>query len=473
MHTHLNRIGLFIVLSRSQSGPTRYDERARMSKLALSVLFASLLAACSGGTGSPGSGGAAASASASTTGAGSGGAGGSDVTGGAAPFVTAPHAALPQVVSYGGPVLYTPKVQVISYAADPDAADVDAFVQGLTTFLSSTWSVQTAEYGIGPLAVLPAITLPGTAPTMLDDHGTPTTPFQQNLASQLEGVDPAWGAADSSTIYLFLLPLGTDITSSAGHCCIDVYGYHSEVSVAAGGDAGAIDVPYAVVCTCPTGPGNPLSPLDRVTSTVIHELVESATDPFFYTRPAYAGTDEADLIWTLTAGGGEVGDLCQFQPDAHFEPDGKWMIQQTWSDVAAKAGKDPCVPASSTDPYFDSAPVLPDMLVFDGVHTKGVAIPLEETRTIDVQLFSEAPTGPWTVSVYNFYSNADLTLCLAANTGSSGDTCVDTLSGSNGDTLQLTITANAFESNTGGTAFVLESSFGGQSHLWFGAVGTP
>lgn len=60
-------------------------------------------------------------------------------------FVPAGHPALPQVITYGGPVLAAPKVQPIAYSSDLNLRDMDTFLQELTT--TSFWSQATAEYG--------------------------------------------------------------------------------------------------------------------------------------------------------------------------------------------------------------------------------------------------------------------------------------------------------------------------------------
>lgn len=92
----------------------------------------------------------------------------------------------------GGPVLSAPKVQVISYLSDPLEGDIDSFVTELTQ--TSTWNAQTAEYGIGALAVQFPIHLGGTAPLIFEDSGVGAY-----LATALSGADVI---ADASTIYL-------------------------------------------------------------------------------------------------------------------------------------------------------------------------------------------------------------------------------------------------------------------------------
>jgi hypothetical protein len=404
------------------------------------ILAASSLAACFGGDTSSSSG--------------QGG------DGGAGPFMTAPHPAPPQVVNVGGSVLKAPKVQLIAYASDPFAPDVEKFVAELAT--TSTWSEQTAEYGVGPFTALPTIQIAGAPPALLDDDTDQHSVFADDFAAQISGPNPAWGAADPNTIYLFLLPLGTDI-ASAGNCCTDFFGYHWEAAV------GTSSVPYGIVCNCPAEMGDLLTPLQYVTTTVIHEMVEIATDPFIYSSPAFEQNDDDHIIWTI-ATGGEISDMCEYHEDANPTPPGAtYTVQRSWSNAAAKAGKNPCVPVVTTDPYFASDPVLPDVVSVDyygtPMDTRGVKIAKGQTRTIDVQLWSEAETaGPWTVTAY------DLNDWLVGGKPNL-EVTLDKTSGLNGDKLKLTITVLSTQTLVGAEGFVLVSDLGGQQSISMGVVG--
>ncbi len=392
-----------------------------------------------------GTGGEAATTSGSTT-AGSG-------TGGSLTSVPPP----PQVVSLGGTVLTAPKVQLIAYAEDPTAADADAFITELTK--TTTWAEQTAEYGVGPLTVLPTIQIPGTPPATLDDDGQPS-PFEQTLAANLTGANPAWGAADPNTIYMFLLPKGTNITSG-GSCCSDFLGYHYEAPV------GSTNVAYGISCNCGTVQGDPTTPLEWVTTTISHELVESATDPFVNDNPAFAQNDDNDAIWTV-ATGGELADMCEYNADENVLPAGsKYEVQRSWSNAAAKAGKNPCVPAPAA-PYFNSFPLFTESVTLEyggPWKTKGITIPVGQSKTIDVQLWSDAPTsGPWKVSAY------DLDYYTGLSNTPNTTLTLDKSTGVSGDTLHLTIKLNSVDASYGGAGFVLVSDLDGQENISFGTI---
>jgi hypothetical protein len=254
------------------------------------------------------------------------------------------------------------------------------------------------------------------------------------------------------------MPKGA-IVDAGGLCCSEFDGYHDEAA------AGAAAVPYAVVCSCPGLDGPSVTDLQQITVAAAHELVEAATDPRVQTYPAFGQNDDADVIWTLTTGG-EVADMCEFNRNAYAIPSGsKYMVQQSWSNAAAKAGKDPCLPAQP-GPYFNAIGVLPDTLSISGVpfNTKGVKLKVGESKTIDVKLFSEGPTSkPISVKAIDY--------SYAVGGSSTLDLKLDKTSGMNGDTLKLTIKMLSLDSTTGADAFFLEADIDGQSNLWMGAVG--
>ncbi len=465
-----------------------------------SIFFTSLLVACGGSGSQPSassSAGVGAGTSATTgtesatTSATTGGAGGRDGAGGAvgattsttsttsttggggaAPFKPAPHGPDALVENFGGTVLKSPKVQVISYASDTFAADVDTFVEDLAN--SSAWAAETAEYGVGPFTKLPTISIAGTPPASQNDNipNSGNSPFEANLAAQLSGANPAWGTADPDTIYLFLIPAGSNVLSN-GSCCSGFLGYHYEAQV------GTISVHYGIVCNCGSAKGDPTTPLEWVTTTVSHEIVEASTDPFPGSDAAWAQTDDNAFIWTY-ATGGELADMCSYNYDQNIALAGTtYEVQRSWSNAASKAGTNPCVPAPATGPYFNSAPVLADTVTINyygqAVSTKGVKVAKGQSQTIEVQLFSEAPTsGPWTVTAYDldYYlglSNSGNTTLTFVETGKA------TATGSNGTILHLKIDVTSYDSAIQGAGFVLQSDLGMgaalQENLWFAAVG--
>ena len=269
-----------------------------------------------------------------------------------------------QVGTAGGPVLAAPKVRPIIYTDDIASTDIQAFLQELTR--TPYWAAVTGSTGVGALTVLPPIVVPSAAPKVTTDAA-----LKAQLAFNLGGGTPTWGAADPSTIYLYVVPAARPSTHRYQTCCDDFGGYHSEVA------SGAVTVPYAVVCSCPGFLGTTVSPLDERTTAMSHELIEAATDPFPYSNPAYGVEDHADIVWTVINGGGEVSDMCAFNDDAYFIPAGStYMVQRSWSNAAAKKMQNPCVPYAKTAAYFNSFPAL-EMIAYttDKFLTRGLQIP--------------------------------------------------------------------------------------------------
>jgi len=112
-----------------------------------------------------------------------------------------------------------------------------------------------------------------------------------------------------------------------------------------------------------------MSGIDAVTATGSHEIVEAATDPFpqsMGAAPGYSQPDEAHLYWLFGLGGGETGDMCAQQPGAFTKfAELPYVVQRTWSNIAAKQGHDPCVPPLPGEVFFNSVPVLNDTITFN------------------------------------------------------------------------------------------------------------
>ncbi len=399
------------------------------------------------GTGGTSTGGSAGHGGAPGTGgaggiAGRGGSGGSGGVGGA--FQAAQHPALPQVVNLGGAVLTAPKVLPILYGSDKSSTDIKAFLAEYAS--SPAWAAQTKEYGVGALTILPAVTISGTAPATVSD-----TTLLSMLGSNTSGANPAWGALDPGTIYMFVMPDGTLESVDKQACCSDFDGYHSDAQI------GSKVVPYALICACPATAQSQITELQDRTVSISHELVEAATDPYPNTDPAFVQEDDANIVWTLVTDG-EAADMCEFNDDANITPSGaKYMIQRTWSNAAAARGENPCVPATTTTPYLNTFPALTQIsapALGPGFSTLGLNIPIGQKTTIPLTLSSTGPTSAdWKVQVFDY----DQTVAGAA---AGLSLSLDKTSGRNGDTLHLTITPKVADPQLGGEAFIIVSTYG-------------
>jgi len=110
----------------------------------------------------------------------------------------------------------------------------------------------------------------------------------------------------------------------------------------------------------------------------------------------------------MTFGATENGDLCAVGVGQNYfkPPSYAHTVQRGWSNKAAAANQDPCAPSVASTPYFAAAGVFPDtvkvLVQFQQRTTKGVIIPVGQSKTIDVQLFSTAPVGTIVVKAVDF-----------------------------------------------------------------------
>ena len=158
--------------------------------------------------------------------------------------------------------------------------------------------------------------------------------------------------------------------------------------------------------------------------------------------------------------------MCFFDGNAFYNlPELNHFVTRSWSNRAAAASENPCVPAPTGDVYFNSAPVLGESFPFGypAVNASGVGIPPGKSKTIDLNLFSDSSAeGNWqvqvqTVSQFLMFGPATLQLSL------------DSASGQNGDVLHLTIAVPA-ATQPALDYFVVTSTNGGDKHIWVGMV---
>jgi hypothetical protein len=349
----------------------------------------------------------------------------------------APHPAYARVASLGGSTLHNPTVRAVYFAHDPFASQLDALIGGLG--LSKYWGTTTSEYSVGPLSAGPSITRTDAPPA-----STTQTDVEAWLAAQLDGTHAGWGTADPSTVYLLYYPSSSKMLVGTRHSCTDLGGYHEQIAV------GGIAIPYAVVFEC--------ADLAFATQLTTHEIIEAVTDPFPDTAPAWTSLDKDHMPWMLI-GGSEVGDMCESASGLPLV--GQYSVVTTWSNASLVSGGAPCVPDDGPEPYFNSAPVLTDtcfpMIDQTFVKSPCMRVPVGQSKTIDVDLFSMGPTSArWSVRAQALPQNSGT---AAPNLGFTWDQA----KGQNGDVLHLTVTANA----AGPGLFAIFSRLGKQQYFWF------
>ncbi len=367
--------------------------------------------------------------------------------------VVVPHA--PQVESGGGPILAAPEVVPIFFAGDDDMQhQLETFL--VTLAASDYWHATTSEYGVGRPTILPSIVTSDPPPTTddalqawLEGHLAPPL----HSPSVAAPVPVAWPAPDPNTVYVVFLPQGVTLTiGTTDTSCKTFGGYHDETAQQA--------IVYALLPRCPPSG----APIDEITPALSHELIEASTDPHPNTAPAWVEIDYPDIVWAFTPGA-ELGDMCEYIQAARQRLVGEFLVQRTWSNSSAAAGHDPCVPTLAS-PYVAAAPVLVDLdlvLPDQTIATTGVEVPNGTATTIDVALFSDAPTDPWTIGVDDVAS-------VLQGTPAELAVSFDDTTGNHGELRRLTI-RRLMDGANGGSELVVTSKVNGVTvSLWWALV---
>jgi hypothetical protein len=294
-------------------------------------------------------------------------------------FVSAPHDTTFYVPSKSGIVLANPELVTITWDNYPYRAQADAYGDWI---VNSDWLTAVGEeYGVHH-GTNRNVHIAGASPKGLSDLG-----LQQLLAGwQGNGTIPSPGP---NTLYMvWLRDADTHVGDNyGGGSCTSFEGYHSEALMP--------HFVYAIVVGC--GPVAQYSELEDSEATASHELIEAATDPYFITAPAY-------ILSGVFAYFGEIGDLCQGRTDH----EGDFSYQRIWSNQAAHAGGDPCVPPNPNEPYFrvEITPQQVTSLVISQVTE--LTFTAWSTAPIGrLQVAVEYLGGPFVPFVSNPYNNDD------------------------------------------------------------------
>ncbi len=349
-------------------------------------------------------------------------------------FLVADHRAFPQVPKISK-TMTAPKLVTIvaSNDAPTDGSDTAQALQAFSDVVpgSQLWSAVSGEYGLGALSSVAHLTGPALA------AGSYSTAQVQAYVTSALGADAGGPSPAGNLVYLLYLPAGATFSGTTD--C----GYHVgyPTSTTSNGDQ------IAVVRRCAPDPDQETQ-LGQLTRVATHEIVEAATDSL---GEGYNLGEPTAQPWTTSvwqqwvpAGHVELGDLCEgtrsFEP---FDggPDGGWEVQRIWSNAAAAAGGDPCVPPAAK-PY-ESVSVPQDWY---SVSPGGqVAIPIVG--------WSAAATSEWLLSVHVAATNdggpfgaagttLDAGLTTSAGLGTVG-TCSPRYGANNGTTGSLRISAPA------------------------------
>lgn len=358
----------------------------------------------------------------------------------------------PIAASSGGPVLSNPVFVPITFDVDDMRAPIEDFIDSVGC--TSYWETIVRDYGVNDAYMAGVGHLSDKPPAMIDD-----AQIGSFIRSKIISKDVPYPTAN--TLYVIFYPDGTDISLQGQHSCQAFGGYHNEFTM-----GGTLSVPYAVIPRC--GGFGQFDGIDEVTATTSHELVEAVTDPLPMSTPAYQLPEPSGIAWAL-AGGGEIGDLCEFNQDAFYVPnDYPFAVQRQWVNHSAFGVHDPCQPSTTT--YVAAAPVLPDTVKFDiGLGpqtTPGIALSVGQQKTIDVKLIADASwSSPVLIDVqdaeYFFGGKPALNFNVTKKQGNVGDT------------IQVTVTRIGTNQLFGLEPFAISASSQGTTRTWWALVGDP
>ena len=367
-----------------------------------------------------------------------------------------PTLGLPEIVSFGGPVMSAPRIVPITYAGDPLADQIEDFVGsvGCTDY----WRSAVSEYGVGEAQMLAPVRLPDAAPATISDNA-----IGAFLSKQIQAGAPGFANPPDDVIFAVYLPTGTTVELQGSQSCSQsgdsFLGYHSSFSYT------GKPISYAVIARCDG------DEIDDVTNTSSHEFVEASTDPDPERNPAYVSTDSDHIAFSFLGGGGEAGDLCVFAQGSSFTPTGyPFNVQRTWSNASLLGGHNPCVPVEP-GPYVVGIVEQPDTVAIQNTGitntTRGIAIPVGGTRTVDVHFHTDDPaTTQWAVTALDTSKYLEgvshLTLTM------------DTPNGTPDGLAHVTINRLSKGTLYGVEIFEIRSTAsGGNSSSWIGVVGDP
>jgi hypothetical protein len=364
------------------------------------------------------------------------------------PHYPAAHTPLPPVTYNGGNILDVPKIVTVTFDGDDLRSTAEAFDDVITT--TAWWDAVSPEYcdsrgkciGHGSSGGHVHVSTPPEA-GYDDTAGNGTSSLKTYIDSQIQsGLFPA---PDENTIYVIYFPSTTTITLDGAKSCEVFGGYHNAMTTMPPEAGGPVQFAYAIIPRCTVSQ-------DDLTVSASHEIIEAATDPFITpTADGYYAYGSDTSAWDFAGGGGEVGDRCfdvtGMSDDTYMESG--FLVQRTWSNAAAKASHDPCVPAPSpkTTPYFNVAPKGSDMLT----------MAVGDTKVIELTAFSDGPTGTFAIDTMELSEFFGVPNVLGLSLDETGV--------QNGQKAHLTVELQGTPS-LGYATFLVTSRSGVQQHAW-------
>ena len=285
-----------------------------------------------------------------------------------ADMATLPNPPLPVMVKHTGKILASMNLVTIAWSNSTYGKLADDF--GNMVFSSQWLKAVGAEYGIKGGTHLKHVLINSPAPTKWTDPDM----LQWIKDRVADKTLPA--PIGDNTLYMLFFPDQDKFTFDDGSgslLCESYIGYHWYDRLDKN------DFTYSVIGDCKLGP-------EDVGNTASHELIEVATDPYPDQADGWYLDPPDDDPWAVQYGS-EVADMCVEQKSVM---EGGIALAPSWSNAAAMAGKDPCVPGGK--PVYESVQI---------VSPSGVpAISVGQTITFTIAGWSTDPNeAPWMVEL--------------------------------------------------------------------------
>ncbi len=316
-------------------------------------------------------------------------------------FETAAHLPYPQIPTEDGPTLASATIVTVSFAGDPNAVPLSAFVDWLA---QSGWPAAVAgEYGVRTLEHRAHVTLSETAPGAVADSDIAAL----IAAKTADGTVPSAAPPEAPFVYVLFLPDGTTATHLGGPTCSanPGNGYHDAIV------SGALQIPVIVLPVCDPRFTAILSPLEGMELDLARLVVDMLTDVSPENEPAYS-LDDDSIPWTAL--GTELGDFCWGRLT---QAGSGYTLQRVWSNEAAAAGGEPCLPTVPASAAF-GASVSPT-----GLPTLIVGVP----SVFEVSGWSRAVVPDWTLQATPWIGDYAIGASLDADTLNNGRTATLTI----------------------------------------------
>lgn len=364
-----------------------------------------------------------------------------------------------QLVNNGGGVLSSPVIVTVTWPDEPNADTFEKF--GDDVGAGKYWTAVTSEYGVGPAksGASNHVRMTEAPPAQITDGELRTF-----VAQHLTAAGTTWPAATDGSVYILYLPKTTSLMlqgTNGSACEVGVGGYHDSV------DVNGKQVAFAIVPQCGS--------VASVTLSASHELAEASTDPYPRARPAWTGFDTQHLAWEFFQQfQSENGDACEFYRDSALkDSDVPYVVQRQWSNKSALAGHDPCVPTLAGEVYFNVTPLQVEPTEIDlsqlgggKQYTSGYTVHVNETKTIPLGFYSDAPKDAWTIRA------VEGGVMSHGSANSRLDLSLDVTEGKNGQKAYLTVTVKA-QGRTKSELVTIVSSSGGTNHYMPILIGSP